>query len=209
MRKTQFIYFDFDDTLIDVGAMHATAFKLTIDDADLAIKFNYRAVAGLDTESVFQSLGFDKNKSEELARIKRGHFRELSKQNEPKWVEGIPNLLDCLDKLGVKYGIVSSASGDRIQRTLNDLDSLSRFMFIISREDVRHTKPHPDPYSLAISKSKALINRSLVVEDSLNGYLSASTAGLEVWQLTVDVHENIFATKNGSPKELEEWIMTT
>jgi HAD superfamily hydrolase (TIGR01509 family) len=205
--KPKFIYFDFDDTLIDVGSLHAAAFKLTIDATDLELDLNYRLIAGLDTEGAFQALGFGKSESEKLAKVKRKHFGDLAKNSEPMWVEGIPNLLDSLDKEGIRYGVVSSGAGHRIRETLIELDSLSRFMFIISREDVKQPKPHPDPFLQAISKSNASIVDSLVVEDSLNGYLSATSAGLEVWQLIVNSGEDIFAAKNGSAKELEKWII--
>ena len=205
IHKPKFIYFDFDDTLIEVGSLHAAAFKLTIDAIDL----DYRSIAGLDTESAFQALGFGKSQSEELAKVKRRHFGDLAKNSEPMWVEGIPNLLDSLDQEDIKYGVVSSGARHRIRETLIDLDSLSRFMFIISREDVKQPKPHPEPFLQAISKSNAPIGHSLVVEDSLNGYLSATSAGLDVWQLTVNSGQEIFAVNNGSAKELEKWIMGT
>ena len=207
IHKVKFIYFDFDDTLIDVGSLHAAAFKLTIEAADLELDLNYRSIAGLDTESAFQALGFGKSQSEKLAKVKRKHFGDLAKNSQPMWVEGIPNLLDSLDQEGIKYGVVSSGARRRIRETLIELDSLSRFMFIISREDVKQPKPHPDPFLQAISKSNALIGDSLVVEDSLNGYLSATSAGLDVWQLTVNSGQEIFTTNNGPAKELEKWII--
>jgi beta-phosphoglucomutase len=207
--KTKFIFFDFDDTLIDVGPLHAAAFQLTIDATDLELVLNYRSIAGLDTESAFQVLGFGTSESEKLAEVKRKHFSDLAKNSEPKWVEGIPNLLDSLDKKGIGYGVVSSGTRHRIRETLIELDSLGRFMFIISREDVKQSKPHPEPFLQAISRSNASIGDSLVVEDSLSGYLSATSAGLEVWQLIANSGQNIFSDINGSAKELEQWIIAT
>ncbi len=208
-RKTKFLYFDFDDTLIDVGQLHAAAFKLTIEAMDLEFNLDYRSIAGLNTENAFRVLGFSERESEKLAKVKRQHFGDLAKNSEPKWVEGIPNLLDSLDKEGIGYGVVSSGAGHRIRETLNDLNSLGRFMFIISKEDVNQTKPHPEPFLLAISKSNASIGESLVVEDSLNGYLSATSAGLDVWQLMVNSRNDIFSTKYGTAEELAKWIIAT
>ena len=207
IRKPEFLYFDFDDTLIDVGLLHAAAFKLTIDATDLEFKLDYRSIAGLDTESAFQLLGFSKSESEKLAKVKRKHFSDLAKNSEPTWVEGIPDLLDSLDEKGIRYGVVSSGARHRIRETLIDLDSLSRFVFIISREDVKQPKPHPEPFLLAISKSNASIGESLVVEDSLSGYVSATSAGLDVWQLMVNFGEDVFAANSGSANELKKWII--
>ena len=206
-RRTEFLYFDFDGTLIDVSPLHAAAFKLAFDATDDKFDFDYRLIAGLDTESAFERLGFSESESKKLAKVKRKYFDELAKNSVPKWVDGIPSLLDSLDEIGVKYGVVSSGTRHRIQETLINLDSLSRFMFIISREDVKQTKPHPEPFLLAISKSNASIGRSLVVEDSLSGYVSATSAGLDVWQLLVHYEDDIFSASNGSANQLEKWIL--
>jgi HAD superfamily hydrolase (TIGR01509 family) len=203
----QFIYFDFDDTLIDIGKLHDAAFQFAIETTDCKIDFKYSDVAGLDTLSAFKALGFGESESRNLSKTKQEFFEQLTAKGRPSWVEGITDLLDTLDSIGISYGVVSSGTKKRLERTLMDLDSLNRFAFIISKEDVLQTKPHPEPYLLAISKTNVSVSSSLAVEDSINGYTAANSAGLDVWQLTTKDQNQIFAPKNGSAKHLKQWII--
>jgi hypothetical protein len=59
---------------------------------------------------------------------------------------------------------------------LSKLDIIQYFDLIISNEDVKNSKPHPEMYWNAISKLSELPESTLIVEDSPYGLLAASKA---------------------------------
>lgn len=205
-KRLEFVFFDFDDTLIDIGKTHSEAFRKALLSYGIEIEFNYKDLAGLETREAFESLGIDKKVSEELAKIKREIFIEISEEDYPRWNFGISNLLNYLDKCEISYAIVSSGTKSRIISTLAKLNSVTRFSFIISREDVYRSKPHPEPYLLALKKSSTNIEKALVVEDSLSGVKSALSAGLKVWQITDELEGNIQTSLYGSAESLQRWL---
>lgn len=206
IEEIRFIHFDFDDTLINVGELHFEAFQNALNTFNAAIDFRYEDLAGFETVNAFQFLGFSKNDSEKLSIIKSEIFQSLSAIKKPSWNNGILDLLDTLDELNIDYSVVSSGSRHRIINTLAQLNASDRFSFVITKDDVPHNKPHPDPYILAVTTSKIPINNSLAVEDSFNGYTSALSAGLDVWQLTGAGQTKLFANKHGPASILQKWL---
>ena len=54
----------------------------------------------------------------------------------------------------------------------------SRFALVLAGDVVRHKKPAPDIYELALARLGADVTTTLVIEDSRNGLLAARGAGL-------------------------------
>ena len=58
--------------------------------------------------------------------------------------------------------------------------SLTKYLdFVISHEDYRHTKPHPEPYLTAMNRHGLQPDECIVVEDSERGLAAATAAGLK------------------------------
>ena len=51
--------------------------------------------------------------------------------------------------------------------------------FVLTREDYRLAKPHPEPYLTALKRFGATPQETLVVEDSSRGLSSAVAAGID------------------------------
>jgi beta-phosphoglucomutase-like phosphatase (HAD superfamily) len=51
--------------------------------------------------------------------------------------------------------------------------------FVLTREDYVSSKPDPEPYLLALSRSGASADECLVVEDSQRGLRAAIAAGID------------------------------
>ena len=207
IKNYDFFVFDFDDTLIETGDLHRHAYELALQNTNLNTAFNYGELAGIDTNTAFQSLGFNDQESQELTILKRSYYDQLTKESLPQWVPGMQEVLDALDAINLSYAIVSSGSRIRILHILMELNSLDRFDFIVSRDDVETSKPNPEPYLSALSRMRVSADKALVIEDSLNGYTSASTAGFAVWQLTRTEMDDIFSPISGDSNELKEMIL--
>lgn len=69
------------------------------------------------------------------------------------------------------------------------------FKLLITRSDVKNSKPDPESYLLAVEKLGFAQEECLVFEDTLNGLKAAKAAGLTcfVIQGNVDDHEKLAA----------------
>jgi beta-phosphoglucomutase-like phosphatase (HAD superfamily) len=56
--------------------------------------------------------------------------------------------------------------------------------FIVTADDVRQSKPHPDPYVKAIKIANVSLDEVLVFEDSDIGMQSAESAGLTAYRVS-------------------------
>ncbi|MEC3918981.1 HAD family hydrolase [Nocardia sp. CDC160] len=91
---------------------------------------------------------------------------------------GVAELLDELDKRGLPRAIATSSNRDRTRHHLRAVGLLERFDAIVTRQDVRQGKPHPEPYLTAAAALDAAPEFTLACEDSPNGLRAAHAAGL-------------------------------
>ena len=88
-------------------------------------------------------------------------------------------------------GVVTSNAAERTKRWLENVDLLHFIDFIVSGDDVRYGKPHPEPYLLAtklaekspIKKIVRTTHSIIAVEDSVQGATSSIEAGLPTFLL--------------------------
>jgi len=86
-----------------------------------------------------------------------------------------PSLKETIMKLSKDYKIVCGSNSIRktILTVLSKLDIIEHFDLILSNEDVKNSKPHPEIYWKAISEMSVLPEETLIIEDSPYGLLAA------------------------------------
>lgn len=90
---------------------------------------------------------------------------------------GITEVWDKMKEAGLKLAVVSSSSHDWVDGWLERLD-LSHYMeTTVCRGDVPKIKPAPDLYQEGARQLGLKSSECLVIEDSLNGLISAQEAG--------------------------------
>jgi HAD superfamily hydrolase (TIGR01509 family) len=93
---------------------------------------------------------------------------------------GLVELLDALERVEMPKAIATS-SGPAFARTVLDKFALApRFAFVLTCDDVREGKPHPEIYLLAARRFALAPADLLVLEDSQNGCRAALAAGATV-----------------------------
>lgn len=93
---------------------------------------------------------------------------------------GVREILSALQKAGIPLALATSTGADRTQRRL-ELTGLGPFFrSVITGDLVEHSKPHPEIYEIACRSLGTDPARTLAVEDSRNGILSAHAAGMAV-----------------------------
>jgi beta-phosphoglucomutase len=179
--------FDFDGVVVDSSAVHADAFRRVF--AEIGIDFSdYSAISGRPTREVFeQQLGKagHKPRMEEVSRLvsaKQQIVIDLIARGEGlACPRGIRELLGWCNEHGKRVSLVTSATRERIIKSLEVLGLQRMFGLIVAAEDVARGKPHPEPYLAAMRMAGDIkASNYLVFEDSASGIASAKAAGMAV-----------------------------
>jgi len=124
-------------------------------------------------------------KNELYTKFKEG-FANL--YDEVQLCPGVMQLLDELKEQNVKINLASSASRKSIDTVLATFSLREYFSYIVSGDDVAKAKPDPEIYSKVKARYSSI--EHFVIEDSANGILAASRAGLIPIHYAPDVTEN-------------------
>jgi HAD superfamily hydrolase (TIGR01509 family) len=90
---------------------------------------------------------------------------------------GLAELLVALETAEVPKAIATSSGPQFAERVLGAFDLVPRFEFVLTCDDIREGKPHPEIYLLAARRLEVAPDRLLVLEDSQNGCRAALAAG--------------------------------
>jgi HAD superfamily hydrolase (TIGR01509 family) len=196
MKKSAFI-FDLNGTMINDMPYHVKAWYAILNE-DLE--------AGLDWEEV-RSHMYGKN-AELLDRVfGKGHFtpaeaEKISMEKERRYqqafrphlelIKGLPDFLRKASAADVQMAIGSAAIPFNIDFILDNLSIRHYFQAIVSADDVKLSKPHPETFS----KAAALLGKTsadcVVFEDAPKGVEAAEQAGMDCIVLTTMHSEDEF-----------------
>jgi HAD superfamily hydrolase (TIGR01509 family) len=91
---------------------------------------------------------------------------------------GVVELLDHLRAQGVPCAVATSTASPFAERFLTEAGLIDHFDTVVTRSDVAHPKPAPDPYLLAAERLGVRPAHCVAVEDSPNGIRAAAAAGM-------------------------------
>lgn len=91
---------------------------------------------------------------------------------------GVTDTLKFLSGRGVKIALATSTVKERADRTLADVHISQYFDECVYGDEIAMGKPDPAIYLKACGKLGVLPGEAVAVEDSVNGVISAHTAGL-------------------------------
>jgi len=74
--------------------------------------------------------------------------------------------------------VVTSSQRKHFDTMHADTGLTRYFEFVLAREDYGETKPHPEPYLLALDRLRMKAETCVAVEDSERGLASARSAGV-------------------------------
>jgi beta-phosphoglucomutase family hydrolase len=175
--------FDMDGTLVDSEMMHCRAYQQVVASLgkDLVLtEEEYDQFTGA-TDAMICAYIINRDhlavSAQELLAQKERLFHEmLSGPMEP--LPGVVKTLESLKKRGLKIAVASSSTKESIEVVLKSLNLRHFFDAIASGEEVENSKPAPDVFLLAARRLGVSPNRCLAFEDSENGTIAASRAGM-------------------------------
>jgi len=96
---------------------------------------------------------------------------------------GAIDILNKIKKSGLPIAIATSTANDKAMLKLKNTGIKDFFRIIITGDQVKESKPHPEIYLMAANSLGVKADKCLAIEDSDNGVISAFSAGMNVIQV--------------------------
>ena len=175
--KIKLIIFDLDGVLVEAKNIHYEALNEALGDK-YAISWNEHLSTydGLKTtqklEMLSEKKGLSKDNHKTIWEMKQNLTLEKLRALEPN-----AGLIQCMKNLvseGYKIAVCSNSIRKTCLTVLSKLGLMEYMDLVISNEDVKNGKPHPEMYWKAIFMMSCLPEETLIVEDSPYGLLAAA-----------------------------------
>jgi HAD superfamily hydrolase (TIGR01509 family) len=189
------IIFDLDGVLVSTKDLHYEALNSALNEVDSKYVINrqdhLKAFDGLKSSEKLDMLTKDRGLPQELHSQIWNRKQELTIQQlqHIKPDSFIKMTFKELRRRGYKLACCSNAIRRSVLTILSKLDLIEQLDLIISNEDVKQGKPHPEMYWKAMSIMGVLPEETLIVEDSPAGLLAAARSRADI--LRVDSPKDV------------------
>ena len=203
------IIFDCDGVIVDSESHHLKAFQIVLagEGINLSNKAYYEKYLALDDKGLFETLLSLHNKPVNNQVLKRLIIKKmpLYKKMADEELRIYPGVVDFVKKAVGSYrlAIASGAFRGEIKFALDQGGLRSAFPVIVSAQDVKHGKPHPESFLTALSRlndrkgsySDIEPEQCVVIEDSLHGIEGARLAGMRCLAVTTSYPRSLLIDK--------------
>jgi pyrophosphatase PpaX len=176
--KFKYILFDLDGTLIDTNQLIIDSFKHT---------YKLHLNRDIEEKEILQYFGeplittlrrYSPENPEELYNtyIK---YNESIHDNSVSLCCNIQETLEKLKEMGCILAVVTSKRSIMAYRGLELFDILKHFSVIVTVDDTKQHKPHPEPVLKALENLGASASEALMIGDSVFDILCAHNAGVK------------------------------
>ena len=180
MSSIKFIIFDLDGVLVEAKNMHFDALNEALSEINPGFKIDWsehlNKYDGLKTYQKLELLSKEKGLPKEIHNQVWERKQQIT-LGKLSTIEPDPNLIDTLVYLyneGFKLAVCSNSIRRTCLTVLSKLEIIEYLDLIVSNEDVKNGKPHPEMYWKAISMMSCLPEETLIIEDSPYGLLAAA-----------------------------------
>jgi len=179
------VIFDLDGVLVDSIMAWIEAYKKTFKKFGLdfpgleKLKITTWAT---DREIIDRFLPRDfENREEKIQQIERYLFTTMERFILTAWIkqqEGSKELLGALRQRNKKLAIVTNSDRRLVDRIVHQFELHKFFDVIVTKDDVRMAKPHPEPILEAAKKLGCKPNAILYIGDSEVDMIAGKAAGV-------------------------------
>lgn len=188
MTKARFIFWDSDNTLTANGDLHWRKHKETLAACGIALpdEFQTRIYQNNGRQNwdwLTRELGLNVPCDDYLQQVDGWYADHVS---EISFRPGIPAALDLFAAAGCRQCVVSNGRRNSVLLALEAKNIVSRFDFIMCKEDYEGRKPDAAPYLAARAKMEGIVGAyidpasCLAIEDDPLGVKSAHGAKIPV-----------------------------
>ncbi len=214
---SKLIIFDLDGVLVEAKEIHFDSLNSALKDIDqkyvISWEDHLKTYDGLKTYDKlnllhkYKGLSLEKNITEQIFN-KKQYYTLQALSNLTRNIKFI-ELFEQLKLNGYKIACCSNSISKTVNLSLEKLGIKDYFDLILSNEDVKYSKPHPEIYWKAMSYFGSLPSDTLIVEDSPTGLTAAFRSGAKVLRVknTNDFDlEKIIKSYQSSKQYLERWV---
>jgi HAD superfamily hydrolase (TIGR01509 family) len=205
------IIFDLDGVLVEAKNIHFDALNEALGPKYI-IEWNEHLSKydGLKTNQKLEMLTKEKGLPIELYKQVWDEKQRLTLQklNDLKPSLQLQVCMNLLVNEGYKIACCSNSIRKTVLTVLSKLGIIEYFDLILSNEDVKNSKPHPEIYWKAISMMGCLPEETLIVEDSPFGLLAASRSKSHVMRVESPkdiTYNNIYKHLNNQVNMTPKW----
>lgn len=182
MEFTQ-IFWDNDGVLVDTERYYLQANREALGIVGIPLSdelfVEISLTRGHSLLELARAQGHAEERIAELKEWRDNRYAQLLGKKDTT-LPGVQATLNALHGK-VKMAIVTSSLKNHFDIIHKQSGLLTFFDFCITRGDYLNSKPHADPYLLALRKSGEEPHNTLVIEDSPRGLQAAKAAGLTCW----------------------------
>ncbi|HVO25878.1 MAG TPA: HAD family phosphatase [Candidatus Margulisiibacteriota bacterium] len=175
------VIFDLDGVLIDSEALHYKAYSEVLARFGISVSLEEYAVhwiaAGQGPEYAVRTHGLHMH-PDELRALKQPVYHDILRRE----VALMPGTVAALTRLQPHFALALATNSNRqdVSVVTERFDLQRFFTAMVTREDYRNAKPHPDAFLTAATRLGMTPAACLVVEDAERGVLAAHRAGTAV-----------------------------
>lgn len=184
MPQLKSVLFDMDGVLFNSMPYHADAWHKTMKKNGLHLSkeeaYLHEGRTGAGTINIVcqRQLGRDAT-PEEIENIYQEKSIEFNKNPEAERIPGAWELLQKIKAEGITPTVVTG-SGQRslLDRLEHHFPGMFRQELMVTAFDVKHGKPNPEPYLMALEKGGLQANEAVVIENAPLGVEAGHKAGI-------------------------------
>jgi HAD superfamily hydrolase (TIGR01509 family) len=178
---TRALILDFDGVVLDTEKPYYRAWRETFEDfgCELPLATWHSTIGtqnGWDAHAALEQLVGESLDRQALRDKRYARFEQL--MSSAAVAEGVPDLLQDANRLGIQVGLASSSSYDWVLGFLRRFELADRFETIRCWDGSVRAKPAPDLYLQALGDLGVEPTGAVAVEDSPNGIRAAKAAGV-------------------------------
>jgi beta-phosphoglucomutase len=184
MKKEIAFIFDLDGVIVDTAKYHFLAWRNLANELGFQFTEEHnellKGVSRVRSLEILLEIGkvqlTETQKQPLLLKKNEEYLGYVNKMTPDEILPGINQLLNYLDKNGVKYALGSASKNAPL--ILEKVGLLNRFSAIVDGNDVSKAKPNPEVFLIAAQKLKMNANNCIVVEDAIAGVDAAIAANM-------------------------------
>lgn len=176
MKQLDAVLFDLDGTLIDTAPDFIRIIRVMCDKhnhptpTDTAIREQVSAGARAMVRLMFGDELADVADTDERLLAYRQEFLDLYEQDicvDSCLFEGLDDLLKSLENRGILWGIVTNKPRYLAENLLAKLNLADRCAVLVCPDDVKNTKPDPEPMFLAVDRLNQTFGTNIKCENCI------------------------------------------
>lgn len=178
------VLFDMDGVLFDSMKNHTLAWYRTISALGIDCRreefYLYEGCTGAGTLNLFFRREFGRDATaEEVQRIYDEKSRHFNSLPEVEPMPGAPELLARVKERGlIPVLVTGSGQISLLEKLERAYPRIFRPELMVTAYDVKHGKPHPEPYLMGLHKAGVKAGEAIVVENAPMGVQAGVAAGI-------------------------------